>query len=483
MSRAGLQLRKFVILCHRWLGTMFCLLFLVWFLSGLVLMYWGYPQVDAQQRLARTMPLDPHSIRVPPAEAYAALGVDSTPDQVRIGLLDGRPVYRFRMGSSESIVYADDGRILEEISQDMARRIASAWTGQPAAAAKFEGTLTQADQWTVSGEFRALRPLWKYSWPNGEAVYVSEVTGEVVQHTTRESRIGAYFGAIPHWLYFTPLRNNGPLWSKTVIWASGIGAVTSLLGLIVGIWISLPSKRIPYAGQKRWHAILGLIFGLVTCTWVFSGMLSMDPFGWEAGAESDAQEAALLGARWNAAAFADKSPGEALTLSGHNVKELELTFFAGEPVYLASESPQTSLILPVRGEPSVQFDPARTAEVLAGASRPYAAEEVRVIAEYEPYYIDRHDGLPLPVLLVRLNDPGGSMYYVDLKTARIVQSYVAKSRWNRWLYHGLHSIDLPWLYKHRPAWDLFVLTLMLGGASLSVTSVILGWQFLRRKLS
>jgi hypothetical protein len=108
--------------------------------------------------------------------------------------------------------------------------------------------------------------------------------------------------------------------------------------------------------------------------------------------------------------------------------------------------------------------------------------EARVIREYEPYYIDRHYGLPLPVLLVRLNDPDGSMYYVDLKTARIVESYVAKSRLNRWLYHGLHSIDLPWLYRHRPAWDLFVLTLMLGGASLSVTSVILGWQFLRRKL-
>jgi hypothetical protein len=480
MPRAGLQLRKFAILCHRWLGTAFCLLFSVWFFSGLVLMYWGYPQVDAQERLARSMPLDPQTIRVSPAEAYAALGGDSTPDQVRIAVLDGRPAYRFRIGRSESIVYADDAQLLEEIPHDMFRRIASAWTGQPASAATFEGALTQPDQWTVSGEFRDLRPLWKFSWPNGEAVYVSEVTGEVVQYTTRASRIGAYFGAIPHWLYFTPLRSDGPLWSKTVIWASGMGAVTSILGLIVGIWISLPAKRIPYTGQKRWHAILGLIFGLVTCTWVFSGMLSMDPFGWEAGAEGDSQEAALLGARWNVAAFADKPPAQAL--AGRKVKELDLTFFAGEPVYLASESPQNSLAIPVHGEPSPLFDSERVAEVLASASRPYALEEVRVVREYEPYYIDRHHARPLPVLLVRLNDPDGSMYYVDLKTARIVESYVARSRWNRWLYHGLHSIDLPWLYKHRPAWDLFVLTLMLGGASLSVTSAILGWQFLRRKL-
>ncbi len=483
MPRAGLQLRKFAILCHRWLGTAYCLLFVVWFLSGIVLMYWGYPQVDARDRLARAMPLDPQSIHVSPVEAYAAVGVGLTPDRVRIAVLDGRPVYRISLGRSESIVYADDARMLEEIPQDMALRIASAWTGQPAAAAKFEGMLTQADQWTVSGEFASLRPLWKFSWPDGTAVYVSGVTGEVVQYTTRASRMGAYFGAIPHWLYFTPLRSNGLLWSKIVIWASGTGAVTSILGLIVGIWIALPSKRIPYTGQKRWHTILGLIFGFATCTWVFSGMLSMDPFGWEAGAEGDAQEAALIGSRWSAGAFADKSPSQALTETGRSVKELELRFFAGDPMYVASQSTPASLTIPVHGQPFPQFDPARVAEILTSASRPYAVKEVRVVREYERYYVDRHYALPLPVLQLRLNDPAGSMYYVDLKTARIVESYVAKSRWNRWLYHGLHSIDLPWLYKHRPAWDLLVLTLMLGGASLSVTSVILGWQFLKRKLS
>jgi len=42
---------------------------------------------------------------------------------------------------------------------------------------------------------------------------------------------------------------------------------------------------------------------------------------------------------------------------------------------------------------------------------------------------------------------------------------------------------LPWLYRHRPAWDILVLTLMLGGTALSVTSVIIGWRRLRRKLA
>jgi hypothetical protein len=46
----------------------------------------------------------------------------------------------------------------------------------------------------------------------------------------------------------------------------------------------------------------------------------------------------------------------------------------------------------------------------------------------------------------------------------------------------LHSINLPWLYNHRPAWDIVVLILMLGGATLSVTAVVIGFQLVRQKL-
>ena len=102
--------------------------------------------------------------------------------------------------------------------------------------------------------------------------------------------------------------------------------------------------------------------------------------------------------------------------------------------------------------------------------------------EYDAYYGDRHKERPLPVILVRVNDDENSTYYVDPKTARIVQSYNSHSRWNRWLYHGLHSIDFPLLYKHRPLWDIVVLILLLGGASLCVTALILAGGVLRRKL-
>ena len=54
---------------------------------------------------------------------------------------------------------------------------------------------------------------------------------------------------------------------------------------------------------------------------------------------------------------------------------------------------------------------------------------------------------------------------------------------SRWLYHGLHSLDFPWLYKYRPLWDIVVITLMLGGTAVCVTSLMLAWRVLARKLS
>jgi hypothetical protein len=81
----------------------------------------------------------------------------------------------------------------------------------------------------MNGVFRLYGPLRKYGWPDGEETYVSPVTAEVVQHTMRGSRMGAYFGAIPHWLYFAPLRRHRELWAQVVIWSSGVATIAALL--------------------------------------------------------------------------------------------------------------------------------------------------------------------------------------------------------------------------------------------------------------
>jgi hypothetical protein len=495
MSGIGGKLKRAAVFVHGWMGVGFCLIFLLWFTSGIVLIYCDYPMVSLADRLSRTLPLDSSQIHLSAEQAFAGLQSSKPPEEIQLGSFDGRPAYRFELGQVGALIYADNGEIQNGFPPEITLRVASAWTGQPAEHARAE-TIADEDQWTVSGEFRALRPLRKYIWPDGEEVYVSTVTGQVVQHTTRGSRIGAYFGAIPHWLYFTPLRKHARVWSRMVIGVSGLGIVVALLGLVLGVWMYSPSKafrhegepsRIPYAGQKRWHMILGLFFGPVACLWVFSGMLSMDPFPALQNGNSDIEGSifadALRGSPPPLAAFAARSPQTALEElgSGFRAKEVELTSFRGEPVYLAAAAPNQTRIVPVSGEPASGFDQREIVETLRQAAAPYALTHVRLIAGYEAYYSDRHGRLPLPAIFVRLNDGGQSSFYVDPKTAQIVQTYNSHSRWNRWLYHGIHSLDLPGLNGHRAVGNLILLILMLGGTSLCLTSLLLAWGVLRRQ--
>ena len=64
---------------HRWTGVAFCLLFLFWFCSGVVMMYSDYPMVSGADRLAHLPALDNSTIRLTPNEAFARLHADTLP--------------------------------------------------------------------------------------------------------------------------------------------------------------------------------------------------------------------------------------------------------------------------------------------------------------------------------------------------------------------------------------------------------------------
>ena len=249
-------LKKALIFVHRWMGVALCLLFLLWFASGIGMMYWDYPRVTAEDRLRHEPALDPGKIKLSPQEAYARLQLHRLADGVRLNSYDGRPAYRFRFGRNESIVYADTGEAQTDCSPELSRRIASAWAGEPLGGAA--EVLQDQDQWTVPGEFKALLPLRRYSWPDGREAYISTVSCQVEQFTTRASRFHAYLSAIPHWLYFTPLRKHTKQWTQVVVWSSGLGTFSAILGMVIGLWMYSPSKRyryaqapssIPYAGM------------------------------------------------------------------------------------------------------------------------------------------------------------------------------------------------------------------------------------------
>src|SRR5437016_3492103 len=135
------MITRSLIFVHRWLGVALCLLFLLWFPSGIGMMYWDYPSVSAADRLEHAPPLDASKVVLSPAEAAAKLGEGEQPGQVRLNTFDGRPVYRFRVGQGDAIVYADTGDEQIEVTRATTDRAAAAWTGQAVAAA----TITAVD--------------------------------------------------------------------------------------------------------------------------------------------------------------------------------------------------------------------------------------------------------------------------------------------------------------------------------------------------
>ena len=86
-------LRKLLILAHRYLGIVLSVLAVIWFATGIVMMYaGGMPQLTAQMRRDRLPDLDLSRVQLSPAEAAAA-AIAST-DSSAVGP-DGRHVPRF----------------------------------------------------------------------------------------------------------------------------------------------------------------------------------------------------------------------------------------------------------------------------------------------------------------------------------------------------------------------------------------------------
>src|SRR5262245_55205919 len=103
------MLKRAAIAIHRWLGVGLCLLFFVWFLSGIGMMYWDSPTVTDADRVARSSPVAADRIALSPADAYSRLELVQPATSARLTMFDGRPAYRFRTGRAEHVVYADTG--------------------------------------------------------------------------------------------------------------------------------------------------------------------------------------------------------------------------------------------------------------------------------------------------------------------------------------------------------------------------------------
>jgi hypothetical protein len=211
---------------HRWWGIAFCLLFSMWFASGIVMHFVPFP------------------------------------DRIETGRIGG-------------LVAAGEVR-----SEQGALRIAAAFAREGSLDASHASVdRIDYDQWTVAGEFDSDRPLYRTALGDdaGTELYVSSATGNVVLLTTKKIRLANYLGSIAHWVYPTALRHKRQLWSTLIWWLSLVATIGASFGAVIGV-VQLHTGA-AYQGLQRLHHRFGLIIAPVILCWAFSGFLSVSDGG------------------------------------------------------------------------------------------------------------------------------------------------------------------------------------------------------------
>jgi uncharacterized iron-regulated membrane protein len=472
-------------LVHRWLGIPLCLLFAMWFASGIVMHFVPFPTLTEAERLDGLAPIELPRVLHSPSEAVQASGIK---DVTRVRLLqrsDGpgflvsaaSGVAAFRAGNLSPAALPTQGLALA-VALDHARR-----RGMDVARAEVSA-LTAIDQWTVSGGFDPHRPLFRISLndqPDTE-LYVSSTTGEVVCDTTRHERWWNYVGSVAHWIYPAALRSRPAVWSATVWLLSLAALITALAGSMLGILrVKMTDGRIasPYQGWQKWHHVLGLVCMIFVLTWIFSGWLSMDHGRlFSTGKLSSAETAAIAGTP----AWESMPAREAQSISAH-AREVEWfvfnrKFYRRDRTSLDAQR-LVSLDSGVYGSlPQREFlDPG---EISAFVERLASGCNVPVIVHANDNYAIVG---PIPNAPVYRSVCGGVWFHIDGASGAILERLDPSRRAYRWFYSALHTMDFPILSARRTLRSALVVILCGFGFVFSLTGVVIGWRRLRLQFS
>jgi uncharacterized iron-regulated membrane protein len=468
------------LIAHRYLGIAMGVVMTMWFLSGIVMMYVAFPHITEVQRVRTLAPIS--------WTACCRFGNEIAAGEPVLGIqvedVAREPVLRLRrVGKPDTALDLAHGLVMQ-IDNDRARAIAldaaPRIIGQIAPLAGAEQI--QGDQWTfgVPGE----RPLFRFAFddPARTNIYVSGAAGQVVHWTTATQRFWNWFGAIPHWFYFGELRRHVVLWSEVLISASILGSFLTALGLYLGVAQFKPAAGIsPYRGWHYWHHVTGLVFGLTTLTWVASGLVSMNPWGFLAERLPGEEQRQLEGRmpQWGEV----RSSLDTIRMRPEIADAVSIVSapLGGQLYWLSKWKDGRITRLDAAGNVVAvnETDLADAARRIAG---PTPISDQGMLGDEDAYYFRRDDAFVLPVYRVVLNDLDNTRYYIDPKTGVLLQRVDSNGRWYRWLFSGPHRMDFASWMRVRPLRDIIILTLMLGGLSLSGAGVYLAFGRIRKDL-
>ena len=489
--------KRWTYLVHRWLGIGGCLLMLLWFVSGMVMLFIGYPKLTPGERLAALPVLgearDLRGLSVLPA------AVQAEPESVALTTLRGEPAYVVRNGSNVGAWSAYTGQALLPVSAQRAEASAAQFAGGQA----FVGAMrVNEDRWTHSRALDVHRPLYRVEVGGAQPgdLYVSSRTGEVVLDAPHVQQRWNYVGAWLHWLYFLRMQSVDPVWTWVVIVLSALCTVAAVSGIVVGVWRwrfhgrYRSGAKTPYVEPwMRWHHLIGLVAAAFVFTWIFSGLMSMNPLG----VFSSTREAIDSGRYRGGAAAVDGALGAPAallaTVDATRFKPVEVQWrrIGGELfAVLLDGQGDTRIVSQVEGQLQVARQlPAAwlLQKVRAMSDAPVQGFVIRQApdAYFYPRAPEAMNGAAVrrfPVAVADFGDAEATRVYLDLATGDPLLTMGHRERVGRWLFYFLHSWDLPAMLRQEGARLAVLLLLSAAGTALCATATVIGCRRLRMKL-
>ena len=489
-------LTKLMYTIHRILGTLLSILFFVWFLSAFVMMYHRFPRVSEKEKLLKlellantkdSLPNIAEIInKIPRDEKIRSLVLNRQLDQTFFEIHTDQKEYQIPATPSDTILSIDKRYILQS---------ASLWNKENIN--KID-TLNALDTWIPFEKLKKELPIYKIYFNDKEKteLYLSSHSGEALQLSNRQERAWAWLSAIPHWAYFSWLRQNTILWKRTMITLTTLGC----LMVIAGCWITVDiwrknSRRSrhsfsPYRKKwYHWHYVSGIFFGIFVLTFTFSGMMSLNSTPeWSTSKKGTNPSKKIQALSVRPDQF--KTDYRQVLATYPKAKTIKWNCFGDHPYYLLKEDHKTryidacdTIIKPLELTEEDVYSAIRNV-YQKDSTVQLSAIKISSLDHFETYYRDMsamyRGQSQLPVWKVNINDSKNSVYYIHPNTAQI-RFVDNTARWKYWTYTALHRMRLPGLNSNGTLRKGILWVLLLGGTVVSATGIALSVYYIRKK--
>lgn len=488
---------------HKVTGLTIGVFFIMWFVTGVVLLYHSYPRVTDADRYARTEPLA--------ADDMPAISqIPGLADTVAVSTLSvtrkrGETLWTisgtdYRKETPMDIVPLPDGEFifsgdtllppapLTSLGLDS---IAMLW----ASSSRIErvDTLHERMQWIMYERYEKSLPILRYFFDDDDRteLFISQRSGEVLQVTTRSERFWSWIGAIPHKFYFPFLREDVKRWENVLLVGGLFCLAAALSGMYIGIYFLVVNRRknrhigSPFRKRIwRYHHVGGLIFGIFLIAWGISGSLAMQRVPkWLVNYEGDyfVSSSKLWGKK--PLSLGDyKLDYRHLFNDYKDIKSISWEHFGDIPAYFI-----------VSGDEEIYIDASHAGKVaplnlpkqtVERAVERYFGKETRftmtLMDSYDEYYLSKKGDYPLPVWKVDVYNPDGSRLYISPSDGYV--KYLNRNRMaKKWLFSATHYLSIKYFVLHNTLRLICLWVLCAGCVFVCVTG--LGIYFSKLKPS